>query len=133
MDLKTTDLMRSMTISEPIDIPEDSPELVRQDARPWEPSEDPPDIPMDEQERTGVEIIDPAWNRKLELDKIMENPNIDEQTKIFYQLPLNDEQRAEVFKELTKNLSNDKYINEDSKRPNSPTDSFNEEGRDGEI
>ena len=120
MDLKTTNLMRSMTISEPIDIPEEPPELVRQNARSWEPSEDPPVIPMDEQERTGIEIIDPAWNRKLELDKIMQNPNIDEQTKIFYQLPLNDEQRAEVFKELSKNLCND--INENSTRPNTPID-----------
>jgi len=122
MDLKTTNLMRSMTISE--GMPLEPPELVRQDARPWEPSEDPPVIPMDEQEKTGIEIIDPAWNRKLQLDKIMANPNIDEQTKIFYQLPLNDEQRAEVFKEITKNLCHD--INEDSKEPNTPTNSPDE-------
>lgn len=76
------------------------PLLERQDAK----------VPLDREEKIGQEI-DPHYQYKRFLDQLMVNPSINENTKLFHQLPLSFEDRKEMYEKLMHEFKNEEKKN----------------------
>ena len=63
-------------------------------------------VVLDREEKIGQEI-DPHYEYKKMLDKLMLNPSINENTKIFMQLPLSFEDRKEMYEKLMHEFKNE--------------------------
>jgi HD superfamily phosphodiesterase len=64
-------------------------------------------VPLDREEKIGREI-DPHYQYKKFLDQLMVNPNVNENTKLFHQLPLSFEDRKEMYEKLMKKFNEEK-------------------------
>jgi hypothetical protein len=73
------------------------PLLERQDAK----------VPLDREEKIGQEI-DPHYQYKRFLDQLMVNPSVNENTKLFHQLPLSFEDRKDLYKNLMEKFNEEK-------------------------
>ena len=64
-------------------------------------------VVLDREEKIGKEI-DPHIEYKKMLDKLMCNPSVNENTKIFMQLPLSFEDRKDLYKNLMDKFNEEK-------------------------